>query len=764
MLSSRCALIACMVATAPFATEPATAAPIATKHAFDLPAGPLANAIIAAAGQSGITIGTVEEGVARIHVPRLRGLMTVDTALRRLLAGTGYIAVRIDARIIRIERARIRHAPIAVRARPSPANLEPPPADIVVTASKQGIALRDYPGSAQVVTLDDTVVQRSAGRGTSALVDQLPFMAMTSLGAGRDKLFVRGIADSSFTGPTQSTVGQYLGESRLSYNAPDPNLNLYDIERAEILEGPQGTLYGAGSMGGIVRLIPHKPVIDQFQASLATGVTTIDKGATGGDAAAMVNLPVGSAVALRLVGYRTITPGYIDDVQRGLRDINRSRSVGGRTTLRIAPGNGWTVDIGGVYQSTASDDGQYSETTAPPLSRASAIAQPSNSIFALGQISVRKQWSDGLELMSNSSLVRHRLYERYDATDPDDLAQVAGDGLAAGGEFGRSKGNKAKVGGRRMVARLASTTNLPRLAADDSIDPDLQPVANDIATRAAFFSHETRVSRNAADGQGWVVGANLIIDTDRVSNRIGEIQSSDFIVGVRTHTVDAAVFGQGTFALFGPVHATLGGRWAFSQMSSDLVSAGDEERDFGRSRMRVRFLPTAALSARIGPGTTAYVRYQQGYRAGGVAVGQNGVGRFRPDTLEMAEAGVRFGRSGYSRFSGSIAVSYARWRNIQADLNGANGPFTANIGNGRIYGLEAALEWRPVRALTWSAALFVNDSGLTEPSRRMRHASRDALPNTPRLTARSALDYRMALDDRTALSLHGAVRYVGRSL
>jgi outer membrane receptor protein involved in Fe transport len=69
----------------------------------------------------------------------------------------------------------------------------------------------------------------------------------TQLGPGRNKLFIRGVADSSFTGPTQATVGQYLGDVRLNYNAPDPDLNLYDIARVEVVEGPQGTLYGAGS-------------------------------------------------------------------------------------------------------------------------------------------------------------------------------------------------------------------------------------------------------------------------------------------------------------------------------------------------------------------------------------------------------------------------------------------------------------------------------------------------------------------------------------
>lgn len=707
------------VAVAPVAVAPAHSRSVSDRHAFDVPAGSLAAAIVAVGNQSGITIGSVEAGLAHVSVPGVRGAMSTDDALRRLLHGTHYVAVRVDPSIIRIQRMNSEPNYRATRAKPilptfqaTPAATTVPGPDIVITASKQESRLRDYPGAATVLRFENTVTERSASHGTAAIVDQLPFLAMTSLGAGREKLFVRGIADSSFTGPTQSTVGQYLGDTRLTYNAPDPNLNLYDMERAEVLEGPQGTLYGAGSLGGIMRLVQHAPALSRTEGSGAIGVTTFAKGGVGGDIAGMVNLPLGQAAALRLVGYGAVTPGYIDDVQRNLKNINRSRSVGGRGTLRIVPGRGWTIDLGTVYQMTGSDDGQYTEKNAPRLSRRSAIAEPSDSHFALVQVSVRKQWLDGLDLVSNSALVHHRVDERYDATD-------------------------------------VGTTDLP--------------VADDTSRRATFFSHETRLSHNSSGIGSWVIGTNLILDTNRVANRTTQNLAADSIIGVRSHTVDAAIFGQATFGLVGPLKATVGGRWAFSQISSDLVAVSGDSQDFDRSRMRVRFLPTAALSTRLSSDTTAYVRYQQGYRAGGVAVGQNGVSRFRADTLQMVETGMRFGQSGHGSLSGSAAVSYSHWSNIQADLNGAFGPFTANIGTGRVFGLESSLEWRPIRGLTLSSALFVNDSALTRPVEELANVQYDALPNTPGLTGRGGLDYRFALDSRTDLSVYVSGRYVGRS-
>ena len=108
---------------------------------------------------------------------------------------------------------------------------------------------------------------RFGAQGSEAVLDRLPMLASTSLGPGRNKIYIRGVADSSFNGPSQSIVGQYLGDVRLTFNAPDPDLQLYDMRRVELLEGPQGTLYGTGSLGGILRLVPNGPTCRHLAGS-----------------------------------------------------------------------------------------------------------------------------------------------------------------------------------------------------------------------------------------------------------------------------------------------------------------------------------------------------------------------------------------------------------------------------------------------------------------------------------------------------------------
>src|SRR3546814_11746105 len=123
------------------------------------------------------------------------------------------------------------------------------------------------------------------------------------------------------------------------------------MERADVLVGPQGTLYGAGSLGGIIRLVPKMPDSGAVQASGALGVSTTRSGGLGGDAAAMVNLPiVERRAAVRLVPYGSREAGYIDAPQRHLTNIHRSLFVGQRLSVRINDLAGGPISSGAVYQ------------------------------------------------------------------------------------------------------------------------------------------------------------------------------------------------------------------------------------------------------------------------------------------------------------------------------------------------------------------------------------------------------------------------------
>ena len=352
----------------------AIASPVAAreKRDFSIPAGQLGDALVRFGEQADITIGVNDPILAHSGSRGLRGRYSTAEGLRVLLRGTGADFSFIDGQTVRIFRAKPKKPSKPPRP-PKPKHTKPvgvpPPATqteamanetIIVTASKQSSPLARYPGTVHVVELDQDKNARDAARGTTAIVAKLPQLATTSLGAGRNKIFVRGIADSSFNGPSQSTVGQYLGDVRLNYNAPDPNLNLYDIARVEVLEGPQGTLYGTGALGGIIHMTPNAPDVANFSASVSAGIAETRGGAVGGDAAVMVNIPIiEDRLAARLVGYRSKEPGYIDDPGRGLKNINQTTTKGFRATLRYEAGDDWAFSAGMVRQFIDARDGQY---------------------------------------------------------------------------------------------------------------------------------------------------------------------------------------------------------------------------------------------------------------------------------------------------------------------------------------------------------------------------------------------------------------------
>ena len=379
----------------------------------------LPSALRVLARQTGISIGGTDDTMRSVRVGPIAGRMDADQAIERLLRNTPFeVRLLMPGAYRIVRRATIKQPPpprnnsVAARPPASPLFITSPP--IIVTASKRSAEIEDYPVGAFVIDLSRESIGTRMGN-LDALLANLPITASTHLGPGRNKIFVRGIADSSFNGPTQSTVGLYLGEYRLTYSAPNPDLRLYDVEQVELLEGPQGTLYGAGALGGVLRMTPVIPDTKQTKASVWTGASTVEGGGSGFDVAAQVDLPLGGGNGLHLLGYRGQLPGYIDDRQRNLRNVNSTSVSGWRASALFDAGDSWTITVDGLQQMLGTADGQYSEPSVGKLARRSAIAQPFDSDVTLAGLTVRKSWSD-LELVSATNVTQSDLDTRFDAT------------------------------------------------------------------------------------------------------------------------------------------------------------------------------------------------------------------------------------------------------------------------------------------------------------------------------------------------------------
>ncbi|MGY2736150.1 TonB-dependent receptor domain-containing protein [Sphingomonas sp. UYP23] len=700
----------------------------------DVGAAPLAQAVHTLSIQTGTSIGFREAHLAAILVRRARGRLTAAQALARMLKGTGLRARRVAPATYLVEAAPSAAASAAVAGtRVAQARAETEARDIVVTGSKRDIPLTAYPGGVQIID-GRNVSAAAAGHGNDLLETLLASVASTHLGPGRDKLFIRGIADSSFTGRTQATVGQYWGNSRITYSAPDPSLRLYDVDRVEVLEGPQGTLYGAGSLGGVVRVVPHAPELTTFGGQTWAGVQAVQHGGVGGDGGAVLNIPVlPDRAAVRALVFASSDAGYIDDVQRGVKNTNRVRTLGGRLGVRIEPGDGWTADLDGVGQSIHGDDAQYADRGGNGLTRASAIARPYHDRYALAEVVARKR-SGTLDVTASLSYSRQSVAEIFDALELADAVTSPVDPRTSS-----------------PIAAVGHTNHIELVSA------------------------EGRIVRHSRDGTGWIVGLSLLSNRASLNRRTylgvaGSLAPAP-LTGVRNAAQEATVYGEGTFAPLPRVTVTLGGRLTTVRLwgqSLDAVPAIALRVDPGAesSRSETRFLPSTAIAYRIDGSWTLFARYQQGFRPGGIAVREDYIEHFRGDRLGSLEVGVR---RHTRRLDLSVGAALTMWTNIQADLIDRLGfPTTSNIGDGRLLSLGLAAKWCPVDGLELDGALYINDSrviAFTPAAIALDGATLQSsrLPNVADASGRIGLTYRRRLAGTTALQLTGFGRYIGHS-
>lgn len=545
------------------------------------------------------------------------------------------------------------------------------------------------------------------------LIDNLPVLAATSLGPGRNKLFARGIADGSFNGQSQANLSLYLGELRLSYAGPDPDINLFDVRRVEVLTGPYGTLYGTGALGGVMRIEANAPDAERAGGRFAAHLSDVRHGATGNEIAGMANLPLSSGrLAVRLVGYRKVDAGYIDDVARGLSNINRVTTTGGRVVLRATGDGDVEAELGFVYQQIEARDSQYSNDEHDALVTRNSVAQPYSSEFLMPSVTLRKSWGN-LHLVSATGWSRQ-----------------------AGTELSNNF---------RIFTVLEQR-------------------------RASFLSHETRLS-GGSDRFGFVAGIslarNLVRETRK--NRILDFEIEDF--DLRSRTNDLALFGEIRASLSRTISATVGGRLNYigeaRRTHFDLLGPDATARFDSFSS-----LPSAALSWSPRQPILLFLAYRSGSRGSNLlpvpdfAAPQILISD--PDRLSSFEAGWRYSAP---KLSLASTISYTCWKDVQSDLITSVGNFhTNNLGNARIWGLEANGTWAPLPGLALSAALFLNNAPVfrLSPAARLQipdHflAARFRIPNIASASARFGLAYETSLFKGAELRLAAAMRYYGNS-
>ena len=240
--------------------------------------------------------------------------------------------------------------------------------DIIVTAQKREESLQNVPISIQAIgtkKLDQLNI--GSFNDYAALLPSVTFQASTP---GATQVYMRGVAsggDGNHSGPLPS-VGVYLDEQPVTTIDGVLDVHIYDIARIESLAGPQGTLYGASSQAGTIRIITNKPSTAGFEGRVDGEINTVNKGGFGGKLEGMVNVPLSANAALRVVGWYQRNAGYIDNILGTRRflpvpggivvnntsqvrnDINTTDIVGGRAALKVDLDDSWTATASVIGQ------------------------------------------------------------------------------------------------------------------------------------------------------------------------------------------------------------------------------------------------------------------------------------------------------------------------------------------------------------------------------------------------------------------------------
>ena len=598
---------------------------------------------------------------------------------------------------------------------PTPAAAPQPEGDeIIVTAQKRVERLIDVPQSVSVISgesLDEQHAQR-----LSDYLTKIPSANVVESQAGSSRIVLRGIN----AGGVAATVATYIDEAPfgsatgLANGAVlAPDLDPSDLERVEILRGPQGTLYGANSLGGLVKFVTVAPNSREFGAAGELGVEDVADGSTGWWARAAGNVPLSADAAVRVSGYYRKDPGYIDDPLLG-SNVNDGSTYGGRLSALVRPTEKLRLRASVLLQNIRSNG--TNTVDVDPITLKPALGDLEHS-----------------RLIKEPNDVDYRL---YNFTADYDFGSVS---LVSATSYGTLDQDGVFDGSGVYGPILTSILGTPLGAAVDQ------------GMRQRRFTQEVRLASNSNGIFEWTVGGFYTREKNRLSQNLfgidgttgDRIPSLDglIIVSLPSRYREIAGFANATWHISSRFDLTAGGRYSSNKQSvvqnTDGLFAGGASRFDGKSSDNV-FTYSIAPTFKLNPNTRIYARIAKGYRPGGPnavsPLAPSGVPRqFGPDTTTNYEVGVK-AQSSDRRLSAEVSAFLVDWKNVQLLAQVQGFGVNTNGGSARSKGFEATVDFRPIRNLTLYANGAYVDAYLTKDADPVFVGGRkgDPLPYNPK--------------------------------
>ena len=622
-----------------------------------------------------------------------------------------------------------------------------------------------------ITALSGDVLDRSGADDFIDYATSIPGLSIVDQGPGERRLVIRGI-----NGVGEAQVGLYYDETFVT-GAPgaggdsgerQPDFKLVDINRVEVLRGPQGTLYGAGSVGGTLRVITNKPNASEVEGFVEVDFSGTKNGGGNSEVSGMVNVPlVEDTLAARFVGYYRDTSGYIDNVALGTDNINFEDTWGGRGAIRWTPNDAITLDLTAMVQRT--DTGGRPEYF-PGVGRLQTDRVTQEILVDDADIfNATLTWDLGFaELVGSASY-----YERFLEFNFDTTPFIAGfDNNAI----------CAIQNGQNPASYVCSPAEA---AAHTTFINGFLPATVKQPQNIDNFTTELRLSSTGDNTIDWTVG---LFAEDRSSDLKSQVLAAtpDGLARVPFEFIffreafeevdQISVFGEVTYNVSDEFRVTAGGRWfdydktnrgetivGFSLVNAPPGPAPDG--DAGEDGSIFKF----NASYDLGENVMTYFQVVEGFRLGGAnqSVFVEVPPQFGSDSVTNYEFGAKT-----TLLDGSMTLNAALfqmdWDNIQVGGTTPDGAFAfiGNAGAAEVQGIEIELMSQPTDNLlitggfTYLTAELSEDQVDASGDFRAPGLDGDEIPRVPDLTIGAAAEYYFDLPDNLGGSIRVDVSHV----
>lgn len=641
--------------------------------------------------------------------------------------------------------------------------------EIVVTALRRATNLQDT--ALSISALSGATLEKMGASTLQDIIAAVPGLNLTEGNTGQRRISVRGVQSAG-----ESTVGLYLGETPITGpnsatsdpSSMTPDLNMFDVSRVEVLRGPQGTLFGSGSMSGTFRVVFNQANTDKYEGGLDLTANSIRGGSEGYSARGMVNVPVVEGLlGARLVLYDELRGGYVDNVRLGQEDVNEVRAYGGRLMLNFTPAenlkvtglitlqnqdardsNGW-LPLVGEYQND-----NYTKLSFPNEFRLYNLAA---------------EWDLGPVTINGSTS-----YYTWDATKYIDGSLSALSVRAAGTYCARYNG-------------ITGSCNATQLANYRAYIDSVFPLSGYQPMQVESRVHELRATSNPDGPLTWTVGAfyedrsdsavSSTVEADPISGEVYLPIVYNFSRSIAVDLTQKALYGEATWEVFDGLRVTAGVRaYEYEKTSTSQVlstsyinaSVAGPATTYDSSASGQVF--KLNVSYDVTPDIMVYGQYSEGFRPGGI---NNTPGLtadlipYSSDSLENYEIGAKTAWFD-NRLTLNLSAYEIKWSNMQISASIPNFSFIANVGASTIKGLEIEATARPMTGLNLTGSLGFVDGKLDvdQTTGLIVAAGKagDTIPNEPDFKASFAADYTWPI----ATAFDGMVRvdyaYMGQAI